>query len=77
MKRMPGGKVRTFLLTKEKFERNYKFFKSGRKWQNRKPNKHCGEWETPPSPGFARFYLGLFETGRRPEVEVIDERKRI
>jgi hypothetical protein len=53
-------------LTKDKFERNYDLFKNGLKWRTGKPNRHCTEWEVAPEPRFAKYYLGLFETGRRP-----------
>jgi integrase len=47
LKRLEGGNVRQFVLTPEKFERNYEYFKE-------------------KSPGFAVYYLALWETGRRP-----------
>ncbi len=66
LKKLPGGKVRTFVLTKEKFERNYEYLKFGERHFRGKPNKHCTEWRCPPDPRFALFYLALWETGRRP-----------
>lgn len=66
MKKMKGGNIRSFLLTPEKFERNYEYIRNGEKWAA-KPNKHCGVWKCPPDPRFAFFYLLCWETGRRPE----------
>lgn len=67
LKKLPGAKVRTFVLTREKFERNYILLRDGRKWPGEKPDKHCSSWQIPPDPKFALFYLGLWETMRRPE----------
>ena len=69
MKKMPGEKIRTFLLTPELFERNYATLRDGVRWNGRKPNKHMTGFRIAPSPRFALFYLALWETGRRP-VEV-------
>jgi hypothetical protein len=55
MKKLPGAKVRTFVLTKEKFERNYRLLKNGDPVFN-----------IPGEPRFALFYLALWETMRRP-----------
>jgi hypothetical protein len=67
LQKLSGAKVRTFVLTEEKFERNYLLLRDGRKWPAQKPNKHCTAWQVPPDPRFALFYLALWETGRRPE----------
>jgi integrase len=56
MKKLSGANVRTFVLTREKFERNLEYLKNG-------DEKH----DIPPSPRFAVFYLALWETGRRPK----------
>jgi len=70
MAKMPGEKVRMFLLTPEQFEKNYQTLMYGRKWPNgNKPDKHMTLYQTAPAPRFALFYLALWETGRRP-VEV-------
>jgi len=66
LQKLPGAKVRTFLLTQEKFERNYALLREGKRWPNKKPSKHCTPWMIPPDPRFALFYLALWETGRRP-----------
>jgi len=66
LEKLPGGKVRTFLLTPEKFERNYVLLRDGLRWPGVKPDKHCGVWSIPPEPRFSLFYLALWETGRRP-----------
>lgn len=67
IKKVPNGKVRTFLLTPEKFERNYGFLKNGEKWKPEHKPKHAGWWKFTPDTRFAFFYLMLWETGRRPE----------
>lgn len=67
MEKLPGAKVRSFVLTEEKFERNYALLRDGKKWPNEKPNKHMTDWMVTPDPRFALFYLALWETGRRPE----------
>lgn len=67
LEKLSGGKIRTFVLTAEKFERNYLLLRDGQKWKYEKPNKHCSQWQIPPDPRFALFYLGLWETMRRPE----------
>lgn len=68
LEKLPGGRIRTFVLTREKFERNYQYLKTGEKYLE-KPNKHCSPYKVPPTPRFALFYLALWETGRRP-IEV-------
>jgi len=50
--KLPGAKVRRFLLTPEQFEKNLEYLNSF-------------------SPRFGLFYLGLWETGRRPR-EVVE-----
>ncbi len=54
LRKIPGGNVRQFLLTPEKFERNYHFLKK-------------------ESPLFSIYYLGLWETGGRPEEVALYE----
>jgi|GEM_PF-3947236 len=66
MQKMSGAKIRTFLLTPERFERNYATLRDGVRWNGRKPNKHMPGFRIAPSPRFALFYLALWETGRRP-----------
>ena len=66
MGKLSGAKVRQFLLTPERFERNYAVLRDGMRWPGDKPNKHGTEWRYVPSPRFALLYLALWETGRRP-----------
>lgn len=67
LEKVAGGEVRTFLLTEDKFERNYQFLLNGEKWKPEYKPKHAGWWRYTPDPRFAFFYLMLWETGRRPE----------
>jgi hypothetical protein len=67
MEKLPGGNVRQFVLTAEKFERNYVYLRDGELAKPGKRKKHATPWEATPCPRFAMFYLALWETGRRPE----------
>ena len=53
MEKIPSGNIRQFVLTAEKFERNYEYLKSG-------------DENVVACPRFALYYLALWETGRRP-----------
>ncbi len=66
MEKLPGGNVRQFVLTAEKFERNYAFLRDGQRAREGTRAKHATPWVVTPCPRFAMFYLGLWETGRRP-----------
>lgn len=66
LKRLSGGNVRTFVLTQEQFEKNYSLFVNGLKWAERPSERHC-HYRHQPDPLFAKFYLALWETMRRPE----------
>jgi hypothetical protein len=66
MEKLPGGNVRQFVLTSEKFERNYAFLRDGRRAYEGTRAKHATPWAVTPCPRFAMFYLALWETGRRP-----------
>ncbi len=67
MEKLSGGNVRQFVLTAEKFERNYTYLRDGEKAKPGKRKKHATPWAATPCPRFAMFYLALWETGRRPE----------
>jgi hypothetical protein len=67
LKNLSGGKIRTFLLTEEKFERNYALFCNGMERKPGTKKKHAPVLLLSPSPRFALFYLALWESGRRPE----------
>ena len=67
MKKIAGGRIRSFLLTVERFERNHKYLLTGEKYQDGEEHKkHSSPWKCPPDPRFALFYLSLWELGRRP-----------
>ncbi len=68
VEKLPDGNVRTFVLTQEQFEKNYLLFRNGLPYKER-PSKHHSFYRIPPNPNFAKFYLALWETLRRP-VEV-------
>jgi hypothetical protein len=65
-KKLPGGNVRKFVLTAEKFERNYAFLRDGQEAKEGTRKLHATPWAVTPCPRFAMFYLALWETGRRP-----------
>ncbi len=67
LEKLKGGNIRSFLLTQEKFERNYLLLRDGLLRQTGKRNKHMTDWQITPCPRFALFYLALWELGRRPE----------
>lgn len=63
--KLSGENIRTFVLTQEQFEKNYNLFKNGLLWKER-PTKHHSNYRHLPDPLFAKFYLALWETSRRP-----------
>jgi integrase len=66
MDKIKGGNIRQFVLTAEKFERNYVYLREGREAKEGTRKKHATPWAVTPCLRFALFYLGLWETGRRP-----------
>lgn len=66
MEKLPGGNVREFVLTAERFERNYAYLRDGEKAEEGTRKKQATPWAATPCPRFALFYLALWETGRRP-----------
>jgi hypothetical protein len=66
MEKLKGGNIRQFVLTAEKFERNYVYLRDGEEAKPGKRKKHATPWAATPCPRFAMFYLALWETGRRP-----------
>jgi len=66
MEKIKGGNIRQFVLTEEKFERNYAFLRDGQLAREGTRAKHATQWAVAPCPRFAMFYLALWETGRRP-----------